>query len=498
MNMSVASTYLEEIGACYKAIADNTSDFVIIISDQFSIMYFNQSVANQFSIDHKKAIGKNIFEIFCLAGYKMPVESDYFRDGNRIVVKINDIEWDVSIVLSSRKKQAAILIGRKILSDRDKNIVKSLTQILDCTPGSVYWKDSKGFYLGCNMFMVKTAGLRSPDDIIGKTDFDLWPVNAKKIRENDLKIMESGKAISLEEKVEIQSGKIIHFASSKVPLKDEHGDIIGVICNSLDITKLKEIEIELKDAKEKAELSNKSKSTFIQNMEHDIRTPFSGVWGFANILAEQETDSEKKEFLSNIAICAKELLDYCDSILDFSRIEQGLTPVLEKTFSVKELIDSVMKIESIAAKHKKLTFSVHQNNDLPKIVIGDPYRLKCILLNLVSNAIKFTKEGSINLSVVMVNSNPKNRMCVIKFIVQDTGIGIPEDKRNIIYEKFTRGAPSNQGIYKGPGLGLRIVKQFVTELDGDIHLDSKIDKGTTFTLLLPFKFPLTEDIVDGN
>lgn len=383
-------------------------------------------------------------------------------------------------------------------NSRDQSIARNLAQVMDCTPGSLYWKDKEGRYLGCNMFMVKTAGLKFLADIIGKTDFDLWPANAKKICENDQEVMVSGKTIFLEETVKIHSGETMYFTSVKIPLKDERGKIVGVIGNSLDITQLKKTEAELTAAKEKAELSDKAKSEFIRNMEHDIRTPFSGVLGCARMLAEREDNAEKKEFLLDIATCAKELLDYCDSILDFSRVEHGVIPVFEKAFRVRELVDSVMKIEFVAAKYRELDLFVEIQGQVPNVVIGDPYRLKRILLNLVSNAIKFTEKGYVKLSVMLESSKPEKRQCILRFIIEDTGIGISEDKRNIIYERFTRGTPSNQGLYRGPGLGLRVVKQFLTELDGDIHLKSEIDKGTTFTLLLPFKLPLTDDIVDEN
>ncbi len=384
------------------------------------------------------------------------------------------------------------------LDEREQSIAKNLAQVMDCTPGSMYWKDNEGRYLGCNQFMVKTAGLNSLDDIIGKTDFDLWPDNAEKIQANDQYVMESGQTIFLEETVKIQSGETMYFTTAKSPLKDTYGNNIGVIGNSLDITKLKETENALKAAKEKAEASNKAKSEFIHNMEHDIRTPFNGVWGFANILAEREEDPEKKEFLTGISNCAKELLDYCDSILEFSKVEHGSIPVMEKSFKLFDVVDSAIKIESVAAAHKKLDFSLDYDENLPNVIQGDPYRIKRILLNLLSNAIKFTNEGAIKTSVILENTHTNSRSCIIKFIIEDTGIGIPKDKRNIIYERFTRGTPSNQGIYKGQGLGLRIVKQFVTELDGDIHLTSQTNKGSAFTILLPFRLPLTDDIIDES
>jgi PAS domain S-box-containing protein len=482
---------------CFEFAADNTSDLIIIIADDFSILFFNQAAAKKFNVKTPDALGTNFFEVFAVAGFKSPIKADYFNQAQKVTIEINDLLWQIAIVPHNNVlTKRAVLIGGKLQNSRQQSIAQNLAQVMDATPGSLYWKDKEGRYLGCNSFMVKTAGLESTNDIIGKTDFDLWPENAKNIRENDAYVMKSKKMVSLEEKVEIQMGKVMYFASVKVPLKDENGNVVGIICNSLDITKLKEAEVELKEAKEKAELSNKAKSDFIHNMEHDIRTPFNGVWGFASVLAEEETDVLKKELLSSIAASAKELLDFCDSILDFSKIEHSINPVLEKSFLIKELVDSVMKIENIAAKNKKLNFSICYSNALPKVIIGDAYRLKRILLNLVGNAIKFTKEGEVKVTVFLEKSNIQNKSYILKFIIEDTGIGIPEDKIDIIYEKFTRCTPSNQGIYKGQGLGLRIVKQFVTELDGEIHLKSELNQGTCFTLLIPFRIPLTDEIID--
>src|SRR5690606_31948309 len=133
------------------------------------------------------------------------------------------------------------------------NIAYHLDKIVACTPGSLYWKDRHGYYLGCNDFMVKISKLNSVEDIIGKTDNELWPENAANIKKNDQYVIETGKTVFLEETVKIHDGTIMYFTGVKMPLKDENGDIIGVICNSLDITKLKKPEAELMEAKKKAE-----------------------------------------------------------------------------------------------------------------------------------------------------------------------------------------------------------------------------------------------------
>ncbi len=295
----------------------------------------------------------------------------------------------------------------------------------------------------------------------------------------------------------LPNGEKIIQLSSKIPLRDEKGNIIGVIGNTVDITALKKIETELREAKEKLEKANSIKTEFIRNMEHDIRTPFSGVWGITNVLWQRETEPEKKELLGDVTNCTKELLDYCNGILDYAKIEQGNLPLLEKKFNIHKLIDSVITIETPPAKYKKLNLTLEYDENLPIILVGDQYRLQRILINLVSNAIKFTQQGEVKLCVKLVKLQD-NKNAIIRFIVEDTGIGIPQEKQDFIYEKFAKVIPSNKGTYKGIGLGLKIVKQFIEEMGGEIDLKSEPGQGSTFVCTLPFKLPLVSDIAEDN
>ena len=496
-------------GCYFDIIMDNSSDIIIGISRSFSIIFFNKVAISFFGIDQKDALDNNWFELFATKGFKVPITSNYFD--NPILQTLQSdtldknqdqcsLEWKIIPIRGSehRKTESAILLARIICNEEESNVAKNLNQIVNCTPGSLYWKDLEGRYLGCNMFMVKTAGLSSQRDIIGKTDFDLWPENAEKLQENDQYVINTGETVFPEEEVKIPNGENMYFTGVKMPLKNENNEVIGVIGNSLDITKLKKTEKALRKAKEGAESANQIKADFIHNMEHDIRTPFAGIYGMANILARQETDPEKKENLTDIAQCAKELMDYCNNILDFSKIETSSLPILSKSFNLDKLIDRIITIETPAAKIKDLKLILDYDANLPNIIMGDPYRVKCMLINLISNAVKFTNEGYIKTSIRLSKTEHENRRVIVKFVVADSGIGISDEKKDFIYERFVKIAPSNIGLYKGQGLGLRIVKQFVNEMDGDIHLKSELGKGSIFTVLLPFNIPLTDDVIDGN
>ncbi len=393
------------------------------------------------------------------------------------------------------KRSKNPLVEKDNIKEQKKEVFR-LKSIIDDLPGDVYWKDLNGVYLGMNETgkrnLQKMGFLSRGSEIVGKTDYDLFDKRtADEFRKNDLAIIKSGTESKREEKAILPSGEEIIQLSTKRPLRDENGDIVGIAGNTVDITYLKRIESDLRTAKEKAEESNRLKMEFISNMEHDIRTPFTGAWGIANHLFEEENEPEKKELLRCIVQSLKELLDFCNTIIDFSHIETASRPLLAKKFNLRDVINSTITIEMPAAQLKKLRLNYSCDEQLPNTLIGDEYRLHRIMLNLISNAIKFTEQGEISLSAELAKK--EENIVIIKIIIKDSGIGIPKDKQDIVYEAFTRVIPSNRGKYGGLGLGLRIVKRFIEEMGGEIDLMSEVGKGSTFICTLPFKLPLLGD-----
>lgn len=366
-----------------------------------------------------------------------------------------------------------------------------LYNIVDTLPHFIFWKDRRSRFLGCNRKFADSVNMRV-DQIIGLTDYDMpWSrEESDKYKIDDEEIMRSGiPCIGYEESQKQRDGADRVMSVSKVPLYLA-GKVAGIVGIYSDVTEKKQQEEALQRAKEQAEAANEVKTEFIHNMEHDIRTPFNGIWGIANILWERETDPEKRELLGDITQSAKELLGYCNGILDFSRIETGEVPVRSEKFLLHRLIRDLVIMEKPAAIHKELDFSCDIDKDVPAVVIGDSYRLRRIIMNLISNAIKFTAVGEIKLKITAPIVSKDDRSAIVRIIVSDTGSGIPSDKLNYIYEKFSRLSPSNRGIHKGLGLGLKIVKQFVEELGGELEVKSELDKGTTFACTLLFKLPL--------
>lgn len=423
----------------------------------------------------------------CVCVNRLPIQKP---DGNYLYIKTEKIPLKnkkgeiqgvlgIAVDISNEKK-----LEQQLLKQKQDNIIANM-------PGYIYWKNKNSEYIGCNNNLAAVSGLSDRSEIIGKTDFDFeWgKEEAEKFIADDQRVMSERIALVTEDRMPIKrsDGNYYWVRTEKMPLYED-GKVVGVLAVAVDITDQKLLEGELKEAKEKAEQSDKLKTEFVRNMEHDIRTPFSGIWGMSHHLWEHETDETKKEWLGNICECSKELLDYCNDILEFSKIEANDLPILEKKFDLHEVLDNVIKMIVPAAKMRKLQLKQYCDPNLPQAVIGDRHRLYRVLINLAGNAIKFTPEGEISIEFKLAKIEPKR--VIAQFIVRDTGIGIPEDKQQYIYEKFARLTPSNKGIYKGIGLGLRIVKQFVQEMDGEVEINSEINKGTAFICTIPFNLPI--------
>jgi len=388
---------------------------------------------------------------------------------------------------STENKTLAI---EKILTEQH-SLIHRLTSIINELPGSIYWKNKEGVYLGHNAFAsekMKSINL-SWNSIIGKTDYELFSREvADQYRKHDLEVMNQGSVSPKEEVIILPTGEILTQLSIKRPLRDEENNIVGIMGNTIDITYTKKIENQLRDEKEKAEKANLYKTEMVRHMEHDIRTPFGGIWVLANMLETQETDKNKKQCLSDISISAKELLDYCNSILEFIKTEAIVNPIMEKKFDIKQLLNSVIAIEKVAAKSKALELELNISNKIPKMVIGDPMRIFQILLNLISNSIKFTEVGFVKLTIKVVKRIEQH--IIINLIIEDSGIGMSPEKQNHFYERTTHIDSLEFIRYNAHGLGLPIVKRLLKDLQGKIEVKSEVGKGSKFICTLALGIPL--------
>jgi len=371
--------------------------------------------------------------------------------------------------------------------DEMQNTLLQLDEIIAKTPGHIYWLDRNNVFLGCNDNQAQHANLPSRHDIVGKTNFEMpWKNEAYQLNQANYEVMHSGITKTFEESAEMSYGKGI-FLSQKTPLRNKKGEISGILGISFDITERKNMEAALKIAKDEAEQANKAKSEFMEFMTHELRTPLTGMLGILHNLLKRpgNTIGESQHSLDNLRLSGELLLAYINDILDYAKLRKGQFDLFPAQFNLEESIHSTTEILTPNALKKNIKIIINYPNSIPKNFYADKKRINQILFNLIGNGVKFTRKGSVKVTVECLSRN-KNE-AKIKISISDTGPGIPKDKHEFIFNKFEqlKSTHSSNEQQQGTGLGLAIVRQLVNKFQGKIELDSVVGKGSTFHVTLP-------------
>jgi two-component system aerobic respiration control sensor histidine kinase ArcB len=370
-----------------------------------------------------------------------------------------------------------------------------LANLLTHMPSHVYWKDIRGIYLGCNDQQARSLGLQRGDEVLHKTDFDLWDKTlARQLWENDCLVLKTGQSQMVEEQAKV-NGKLATMLSLKAPIKGPQHQILGVMGISIDISAQKTATAKLVEAKEAAEAADKAKTEFIENICHDIRTPLSGILGAAGLIKKnlaESRDHAATQALADDLILSGQALSYLlNEVLEMVYVASGAIPLLKKKFNLKEKLQHIIDLNQCKARQKSLQLLLEYDDHIPLYLVGDAIRIQRMILELVTNALNYTQCGHVK--VIATLSRKQGNTAILKIEVEDTGIGIASDKQELIFTRFKRLTPAHEGLYKGAGLGLAIVKQFIEELEGEIYVTSKPQIGSRLTCVLPLQVALLDE-----
>lgn len=367
---------------------------------------------------------------------------------------------------------------RKLLLSEEKH-----RGFFENSQGIMCTHDLEGNFQTINPAGAECLGY-STDEFLHLSLFDITPQNTHdRTRIYLEKIISKGSYKGLV-KVEHKNGTFKTWLYSGVlsELLDGNKYVIG---NAVDVTERIKMERELINAKVLAQRNAHAKDVFLANMSHEIRTPMNAITGFANLLRETKLSSEQEEFVANINTAAENLLSIINDILDLSKIESGHLVIEEVPFNLRELVKNVKAVLAFKALEKNLDFEFQIDQTIPETLMGDPTRLNQILLNICNNAIKFTEKGSVQIVAEILNESSFDYAILFKII--DTGVGIPEDKLKMIFDRFAQANADTTRKYGGTGLGLSISKLLIELQKGKIWVESQLEKGSIFYFNLTFK-----------
>ena len=412
---------------------------------------------------------------------------------------------DIELDLQNKEKEKREIANKELeeLNYKAKLASQYSLSLIEASRDPLVTISPQGKITDMNQATANITGI-SREKLTG-TDFFDYFTEPQKAREVYQEVFAKGSVADSPLTLRHKDGKLTDVLFNGSVYKDDRGNVLGVVIVARDVTDQKRIETELIEAKVFAELATeiaeeakrnaenatciaenavKAKQQFLSNMSHEIRTPMNAIIGFTKVVLKTDLSPKQKEYLQAIKVSGDALIVLINDILDLAKVDAGKMTFEQTPFKMASSISAMLHLFETKIQEKNLELVKIYDNKIPEVLVGDPIRLHQIILNLVSNAVKFTTHGRITVSVNLLNENDEK--VDIQFAVTDTGIGITATKMDHIFENFQQATSGTSRLYGGTGLGLAIVKQLVEPQGGTITVTSKINEGSTFSFILPF------------
>ena len=498
---------LNESKELFRVVFDNSAAAITVTDNQERIMAWNPFAEKMLEMNKEELFNKPVKELYPPTEWRRLRSLHIRRRG-----MLSDIETqiykkdrsllEVNMSLSVLKDTNGNFTGaigimrditnQKLAERKIKESENKIRIILDNSAAAITLTDENERIISWNSYTEHLLGYRKKDLYL-KPVHSIYPaLEWAKIRAENIR--HTGSKHHLETKVIKKNGQVIDIDLSINVLKDSNGAIVGSVGIMQDITEQKKFQQILLQAKLAAEEANSAKSLFLANMSHEVRTPMSTIMGMIDLTIDTHLSDEQKDNLKVAKDAADNLLSLLNDILDLSRVEAGKINLESIEFNLPNIVQSVCKGLSVLARNKDLELTWHIDSKVPESLEGDPVRLRQVLVNLINNAIKFTHKGKIETNI-QVSSFLSDGECQLRCSVADSGIGIPKDKQEIIFNVFTQADDSTTRRYGGTGLGLAISKRLVEMMKGRIWVESEECQGSTFYFTANFKFKKKSPVV---
>ncbi len=489
----------------YRMLANNASDIIWVSNLENNFVFCSPAVERVMGYTVEEALQKNIVDILVPEDKEKIKKQMELRIQQEIdnpdstldrrnelknVCNDGTIIWVEVLTNPYRDSKGNLkgLIGiTRDITERYENqlIIKQNEEkyrlLMNYSSDLISEVNAQGIFTYANKRFEKILNIKNTRELIGTNIFArIHNYDRAITRHKFIQGLQNMKTVQISYRYLLSDHKIIWLESVINFYKNRQGDISAVVV-SRDITKAKQIEETLRQAKQRSESANHAKSEFLANMSHEIRTPLNAILGFAEILKDQLYEyPHYQQYLDGIKSSGKNLLNLINDILDLSKIEAGRLEIFNEPLRVRTVVEEIKQMFAIKTSEKKLAFNVHIARDIPDLVLMDQTRLRQILFNIIGNAVKFTHEGSVAVNVQM--QKKQHDFIDLIFKISDTGIGIPDKQQRIIFEPFRQQYGQDNRKYGGTGLGLAITKRLVKMMNGEIAVNSRSPKGTVFTI----------------